>query len=94
MEKLIMLFTLVVAVSLPAYAWNPLETTKQAKQRHSAERYKTYRDNGYQAPLGGYKEKLGDPAPYGTEKPGYTQPNGYGYGSPYGGSNQNNNDRW
>lgn len=48
-----------------------LETTDEARQRHNAERYGTYRDSGGQPPLGGYRERLGDPAPRGTESPGY-----------------------
>lgn len=87
MKDSLVLIALAAAVSLPAYAWNPLETTDEARQRHSAERYDTYRNNGYQAPLGGYQEKLGDPAPYGTDRPGYSSP----YSSPYGNQNK---DRW
>ncbi len=55
-------------------SWRPLETVDQARQRHSAERYEIYKERGYQAPLGGYPERLGDPAPLGTESPGFTTP--------------------
>ncbi len=93
MKKSILLFAIAMCVSATASAeWRPFETTDEARQRHSAERYETYRNNGYRAPLGGYSEKLGDPAPYGTERPGYTSPKGYGYGSPYG--DDSNNSRW
>ncbi len=69
-------FILIFSVSF-AWAqepWHPLETTDEARQRHSAERYETYEQHGYQAPLGGYHEPLGDRAPYGTERPGFTSP--------------------
>ena len=68
-------FTTVQAA--PADAWQPsvstrpLETIDEARQRHSAERYETYRRHGHEAPLGGYSERFGDPAPRGTELPGY-----------------------
>ena len=94
MEKIkTLLICLSIAIPFPEYAWNLLETTDEARQRHSAERYEIYRNNGYRAPLGGYPERFGDPAPYGTERPGYTSPKGYGNGSPYGNSNQRQN-RW
>jgi hypothetical protein len=74
--------------------WRPFETTDEARQRHSAENYQTYKNNGYQAPLGGYQERLGDPAPRGTERPGYTTPKGYDYqSSPFGNDNNTNNQR-
>lgn len=66
-------------------AGNLLETTKQARERHSAERYEYQqryinRTGGYStAPLGGYAEPLGSPAPYGTANPGYVMPKGYGH---------------
>ena len=74
---------------------NLFETTDQARQRHSAERWNQYEQRGYRAPLGGYQERLGDPAPRGTEQPGYTSPQPYGYGnnSPTWGSSQSQN-RW
>ena len=50
----------VICISTVVNAeWKPFETTNEARQRHSAERYETYRNNGYEAPLGGYREKLG-----------------------------------
>lgn len=55
-----------------------VETVDQSRQRHSAQRWQEYEQRGYQAPLGGYREPLGDPAPRGTERPGYTTPQGYG----------------
>jgi len=71
--------------------WRPLETTEEARQRHSAENYQTYKNNGDQAPLGGYQERLGDPAPRGTERPGYTTPKGYDSPPPYGDDNREKN---
>jgi hypothetical protein len=60
------------------------ESIDESRQRHSAENYEVYKNNGYQAPLGGYSEPLGDTAPKGTERPGYTSPKGgYNYSSPY-----------
>lgn len=54
-----------------------LETQDEARQRHNADRYEQRRSSGGQAPLGGYRERLGDPAPRGTESPGYvTRPQG------------------
>ena len=58
---------------------NPFETTDQARQRHNAERYQQQQRSG--TPLGGYRERLGDPAPKGTDRPGYTTPQTYGSGS-------------
>jgi hypothetical protein len=58
--------------------YRALETTDEARQRHSAQRWLEYEQRGYQAPLGGYGNPLGDPAPRGTERPGYTTPQGYG----------------
>lgn len=67
------LLTIALALPLTAAAqYRPLETKDEARQRHSAERYETYRSRGNSAPLGGYPERLGDPAPRGTERPGYT----------------------
>lgn len=87
----------IALVCLSGYAnaqnWRPFETTEEARQRHSAENYETYKNNGYQAPLGGYSERLGDLAPRGTERPGYTTPKGYEYQSPYGNDNANNRQR-
>jgi len=56
----------------------PFETIDEARMRHSAERYNTYEQRGYQSPLGGYRERLGDQAPPGTATPGMTDPWGYG----------------
>lgn len=59
-----------------------LETTKQARERHSADRYaqqQSYlRGSGgfITAPLGGYWEPLGSPAPYGTLNPGMVHSKG------------------
>lgn len=81
--------------SAAAQTRNLLETTEQARQRHSAERWNQYQQHGNRAPLGGYRERLGDPAPYGTERPGYTspQPRGYGSNSSTWGGNRPQ-DRW
>lgn len=57
--------------------FRPFETRDEARQRHSAERWQQYEQRGNQAPLGGYGDRLGDPAPRGTERPGYTTPQNY-----------------
>ncbi|MBW1706388.1 MAG: hypothetical protein JRJ86_14665 [Deltaproteobacteria bacterium] len=52
------------------WGWvNRMETKKQARERHSAERYQYQQRHG--TPLGGYHEPLGDTAPRGTLSPGY-----------------------
>lgn len=69
------IIALCLAIPLAAMAQSrPLETRDEARQRHNAERYRTYEERGRQAPLGGYSERLGDPAPRGTESPGYISP--------------------
>ena len=78
MLKLAAVTLLFSAVATAAQAqYRPFETVNDARQRQNAERYETYRSNGYQAPLGGYQERLGDPAPRGTESPGYVTPPSY-----------------
>lgn len=74
---IVALITLVFSEA-SAQSRNPFETIDQARQRHSSERYQQQQRSG--TPLGGYREKLGDVAPRGTERPGYTSPKGYGYG--------------
>lgn len=79
----------------PHFAWagdnfRPFESVDEAKARHSAKNYDTYKKNNYQPPLGGYPEQLGDPQPYGTLKPGYVNNgvtpkiNANPYGTPQG----------
>jgi hypothetical protein len=68
----LLMATPFVQPSFGQSSYNALETIEQRRQRHNAERYEQYRDNGYRAPLGGYREKLGDVAPRGTDRPGYT----------------------
>lgn len=68
------------AITSTAYAAPMFETIDESRQRHSAERYDQYEQNNRSAPLGGYSDKLGDPAPAGTERPGYLTPQPYGSG--------------
>lgn len=75
-----------------AYAQSLMETTDQARQRHSAENYQQYERNNNSAPLGGYNERLGDSAPRGTERPGYAAPQPYG--NDYSGSNTRHNNAY
>lgn len=74
MKHIVMLFMLSAATAAQAGDWKPLETTEEARQRQSAERYEVYRDRSQEAPLGGYRDRLGGPAPYGTDRPGYNEP--------------------
>jgi len=69
-----LLFLLLVSsAAIAQSSYRPFETTEEARQRHNAERYDTYRQHGNSAPLGGYQDRLGDTAPRGTESPGYRQ---------------------
>lgn len=73
MKRCIVILTILLAPALAvAQSYRPLETVDEARQRHNAERYDTYRQRGNQAPLGGYQDRFGDPAPRGTESPGMT----------------------
>lgn len=85
MRKAVIIALVLAVLVAPTWAqgWRPFETRDEARQRHSAERYETYKSRGYQAPLGGYSERLGDPAPWGTERPGFVTPKG-GSSSLYG----------
>lgn len=62
---------------MPSSSLNLLETEKQSRERQSAERYIYQQNSPYNhitgAPLGGYPEKLGSPAPCGTLAPGYVR---------------------
>lgn len=64
----------MVSIAWAQKSWDPFENREEARQRHSAERYEIYQKRGHQAPLGGYPERLGDPAPLGTERPGFASP--------------------
>ncbi len=93
--KILPLIVALVILAAPPAAAQPkwLETTDEARQRHSAERWQQYeqrRKQGRDWPaLGGYKERLGDPAPPGTAQPGYTQPyKPYPGGRPWDGGKQ------
>ena len=68
--KRIALLALIAFPLLAQAGDKMLETTEEARARHEADRYEQYRKQGNQEPLGGYSDKLGDPAPYGTSSPG------------------------
>lgn len=76
MKKVLILCIISFLSSNCAFAdYNPInriETIDEARIRHSSENYRIYKNNHYQAPLGGYPEKLGDPQPQGTLRPGYS----------------------
>ena len=77
MKKIFLLLIIFSLISVTAALaqWRPLETIDESRQRHSAENWTIYEQHDRQAPLGGYPERLEDPAPYGTERPGFTTPN-------------------
>lgn len=76
MKKVLILCVISFISSDCAFAdYNPLnriETIDNARARHSVENYRIYQNNHYQAPLGVYSEKLGDPQPQETLRPGYS----------------------
>ncbi len=94
MKKVVLIALLVFLGSGNVFANGPfgypiLETTDQARARHSAENYRTYQNNNYNPPLGGYSSnKLGDPQPQGTLQPGYVN-NGLNNNNNYGNSYSN-----
>ena len=92
MSKIAWLMGLVAVLWVFPATSQQLETRDQARARHSAENYQKYQSLGGRAPLGGYPERLGDPAPAGTLQPGIrplykgdpingpsSQPGTYGY---------------
>lgn len=50
---------ILLAPTIAAAQYRPLETRDDARRRHEAERYQI--DRSGQQPLGGYRERLGDP---------------------------------
>lgn len=76
MKKALILCVISFILSNCAFAdYNPLnriETIDDARARHSVENYRIYKNNHYQAPLGGYPERLVDPQPQETLRPGYS----------------------
>jgi len=87
MKNLSMAILLVLFFAGQALAWDPFETKDEARQRHSAQNYDTYKNNNNRAPLGGYSSPLGDSAPAGTEYPGMRP----GYGQPQGSAGEYQN---
>lgn len=87
MMKILGIVILMLSSAALADNYNLLETTDEARARHNAERYKEYKDNNRQIPLGGYSERLGDTAPPGTYSPGSSTSHRYknntGYQSDY-----------
>lgn len=67
--KLLLALCLFVSWHAQAEDFRINETVNDSRARHEAERYQQYQQNNYQTPLGGYGDKLGDPAPYGTQSP-------------------------
>ena len=61
MKKNISLLLLVVVLATPAFAYNPLETRSEARERHRSEEYQTRQNNPYGGePIGGYSDRIGD----------------------------------
>lgn len=77
--------TVILSASSAAFA-SPEDQLREGNDpqaaiaRHSAERYEEYKANNYQAPMGGYSEKFGDPAPLGTASPGMVTQKDYNGG--------------
>lgn len=77
----LLLFSAPLIYAADKDVWSPLETLDESRQRHSAERWDYYQQQKQQNPVGlapySYpSDRLGDPAPYGTPKPGYVDPYG------------------
>lgn len=62
-----------------------LETNEEARQRQGSQAWQRYEERRYLPPLGGYRERLGDPWQPGAERPGYLPDQGDG-GDGIGGS--------
>ena len=92
--SLILTFMLLGCAPAAAQYGKPLllESTPDVSNRQGAERYQQYQQNNSQPPLGGYPERLGDPAPRGTPNPGFVTP-GDG-GSNDSGRGSNNGSPW
>jgi hypothetical protein len=75
----LMLITVMIVIAaalqpLPGLAGDigrMLETNEEARQRQGAEAWQRYEQRRYLPPLGGYRERLGDPWQPGAERPGY-----------------------
>lgn len=60
MKKILCLIVLL-AIAQVCYAdFNAFETRQDAYDRRSNENYNTYKNNNYQAPLGGYNRPMND----------------------------------
>ena len=60
MKKIIALFVFMIGSIAFAYDdFRPFETVQEAYDRQSYNNYNTYKNNNYQAPLGGYHQSLG-----------------------------------
>lgn len=89
--KTVITIAAVLLLSAAARAEEPIfmdrGTIDNDRTRHSADRYEEYKENNYQAPLGGYTEKFGDSTPAGTISPGVASPQPFQPatgGNPYG----------
>ncbi len=85
MMRIFLVVLILFGGSISVKAQSLLETTNDARVRHSTDNYNTYRNNNNRAPLGGYGSKLGDTAPSGTSTPGLRS----GYNSGYPSTNYN-----
>lgn len=85
MKRLICLVTLL-CIAQCAYAdyWNRPETSQNAYDRQSQRNYETYRNNHYQAPLGGYSQSFNQPT---GRQYGYNDYNNSGISSQYSNNN-------
>ena len=58
--KKIFLLLLIVSMQAAFADWYNYETRSQTYDRRSYENYQTYKNNNYQAPLGGYNRPMND----------------------------------
>lgn len=65
---------MMLATIATAQTRNFFETEDAARQRIGVERQRQYEENRFGAPLGGYGDRLGEPAPRQTESPGIYLP--------------------
>ena len=95
MKKVLCCLLFLNFVSASVYAnIDTLETKQDAYYRQSNQNYQTYRNNNYQAPLGGYQQPLGSSTNgyhYGYQQKQYnsTNTNSYNYNN-----NSNRNNYW
>jgi hypothetical protein len=74
LKAIVIAAAVVAAATLQALAGDSsrlLETSEEARQRRGADAWQRYEQRRYVPPLGGYRERLGDPWQPSAERPGY-----------------------